>query len=138
MKHLQKLGLDTSDASMYWKYLPTADVIINGTDEIEEEPCLFVSQPNMKYKYPTYTFTDIINKLPRYIIGNCTLYKLHIEPHFLGKWIICYEIGISKSFVFKDSDNLIDAAYEMLCWCIDNGYIGNKEEFLKEYNKING
>lgn len=47
MKHLQELGLDTGDASMHWQYLPTADAIINGTDEIEEEPCLFVSQPNM-------------------------------------------------------------------------------------------
>ena len=53
MKHLQELGLDTSDASMHWQYLPTADAIINGTDEIEEEPCLFVSQPNMSTASPS-------------------------------------------------------------------------------------
>lgn len=64
MKHLQELGLDTGDASMHWQYLPTADAIINGTDEIEEEPCLFVSQPNMKHEYPAYTLQDILDKLP--------------------------------------------------------------------------
>ena len=50
MKHLQELGLDTSDASMHWQHLPTADAIINGTDETEKEPTLFVSQPNMKHE----------------------------------------------------------------------------------------
>lgn len=67
MKHLQELGLDTSDASMHWQYLPTADAIINGTDEIEKEPTLFVSQPNMKHEYPAYTLQDILDKLPHYL-----------------------------------------------------------------------
>lgn len=44
MKHLRELGLDTSDASMHWQFLPTADSIINGTDETEKEPTLFVSR----------------------------------------------------------------------------------------------
>lgn len=59
MKHLQELGLDTSDASMHYQFLPTADSIINGTDEVEKEPSLFVSQPNMKHEYPTYHLPSI-------------------------------------------------------------------------------
>lgn len=31
MQHLQELGLNTSDASMHYQFLPTADSIINGT-----------------------------------------------------------------------------------------------------------
>lgn len=36
MQHLQELGLNTSDASMHYQFLPTADSIINGTDEVEK------------------------------------------------------------------------------------------------------
>jgi hypothetical protein len=62
MKHLHELGLDTSEASMHWQFLPTANAIINGTDELEEEPCLFISQPNMKHEYPAYTLQDITDE----------------------------------------------------------------------------
>lgn len=85
MKHLQELGLDTSDASMHWQYLPTADAIINGTDEIEEKPCLFVSQPNMKHEYPTYTLQDILDKLPESI----QIYDLYIFKQ-AGLWVFKY------------------------------------------------
>ena len=34
MKHLQELGLDTSDASMHWQYLPTADAIICNSQDL--------------------------------------------------------------------------------------------------------
>ena len=123
MKHLKDLGLDTSDASMHWQFLPTADSIINGTDEIEKEPCLFVSQPNMKHEYPAYILQDILGKLPVYLNYFGTKYKLHIEPTFAGPWYISYQIGICEPFVFKLSKNILDAAYDMLCWCIENGYV---------------
>ena len=123
MKHLKDLGLDTSDASMHWQFLPTADSIINGTDEIEKGPCLFVSQPNMKHEYPAYILQDILGKLPVYLNYFGTKYKLHIEPNFAGAWFISYQIGICEPFVFKLSENLLDAAYDMLCWCIENGYV---------------
>lgn len=130
MKHLKELGLDTSDGSMHWQFLPTADSIINGTDEIEKEPCLFVSQPNMEHEYPAYTLQDILGKLPRHINDFGTKNKLHIELTFAGSWCISYQIGICEPFVFKLSGNLLDAAYDMLCWCIENGYvkIGKEEQ----------
>lgn len=123
MKHLKGLGMDTSDASMHYQFLPTADSIINGTDEIEKEPCLFVSQPNMEHEYPAYTLQDILGKLPLHINDFGTKNKLHIEPTFAGPWYISYQIGICEPFVFKLSGNLLDAAYDMLCWCIENGYV---------------
>ena len=119
MKHLRELGLDTSDASMHWQFLPTADSIINGTDEIEEEPCLFVSQPNMEHKYPTYTLQDILDKLPCFIGTHVlTLQKLANSGTCL------YMEPYSRSILnLTESKELIDATYEMLCWCIENGYI---------------
>lgn len=116
MKHLQELGLDTSDASMHWQYLPTADAIINGTDEIEEEPCLFVSQPNMKHEYPSYTLQDILDKLPP-VIEKYYWLAIRVSAH-KGMWYVEYNgRGCTLSYFY--SENLIDAAYGMLCWCIE-------------------
>lgn len=121
MKHLQELGLDTSDASMHWQYLTTADAIINGTDEIEEEPCLFVSQPNMKHEYPAYTLQDILDKLPEHI----QIYDFYMFKK-VGLWYFMYTDGYEdEPFYFEKSPQIIDAAYYMLCWCIGKGYVKN-------------
>ena len=64
MKHLEELGLDTSDASMHWQFLPTVESFSNGVLALEERPTLFVSKPNMKHEYPAYTLQDILDKLP--------------------------------------------------------------------------
>lgn len=127
MKHLYELGLDTSEASMHWQFLPTANAIINGTDELEEEPCLFISQPNMKHEYPAYTLQDIIGRLPCYIRENSSMYKMSIEPTLIGTWVVSYGIGASEPLLSEESENLIDAAYEMLCWLIENEYVKNVE-----------
>lgn len=127
MKHLQELGFDTGNASMHWQYLPTADAIINGTDEIEEEPCLFVSQPNMKHEYPAYTLQDILDKLPKEIKTSTDTYWLGISIYDCKEWYVCYSMSDEFDYYeeFK-SRQLIDAAYEMLCWCIENGYVGKE------------
>ena len=31
-------------------------------------------------------------------------------------------------FTSKKSENIIDVAYDMLCWCIENGYIKKEGE----------
>lgn len=79
--------------------------------------------------YHIYTLQDILDKLPRYINDFGTKYKLHIESTFAGPWCISYQIGICEPFVFKLAENPLNAAYEMLCWCIENGYVKvGKEE----------
>lgn len=122
MKHLQELGFDTGNASMHWQYLPTADAIINGTDEIEEEPCLFVSQPNMKHEYPAYTLQDILDKLPKRIETEDYEFELYIYYHENGVSVF-YDDGDITQLAFFSKPTLLESAYEMLCWCIENGYV---------------
>ena len=110
MKHLQELGLDTADA------------IINGTDEIEEEPCLFVSQPNMKHEYPAYTLQDILDKLPKRIETEDYEFELYIYYHENGVSVF-YDDGDITQLAFFSKPTLLESAYEMLCWCIENGYV---------------
>lgn len=119
MKLLQELGLDTSDASMHWQYLPTADAIINGTDEIEEELCLFVSQLNMKHEYPAYTLQDILNKLPESI----QVYDLYIFKKVELWWLKYVDVTNNGTVHLEKMPRLIDAAYYMLCWVIENGHL---------------
>lgn len=119
MKLLQELGLDTSDASMHWQYLPTADAIINGTDEIEEELCLFVSQLNMKHEYPAYTLQDIMQKLPPSI----NICMLHIYKA-ADLWYFVYMDSYTRTIISTQySPDIMSAAYQMLCWVIENGYL---------------
>lgn len=127
MKHLQELGLDTSDASMHWQYLPTVDAIINGTDETEKEPTLFVSQPNMKHEYPAYTLQDILDKLPKRIETEDYEFELYIYYHENGVSVF-YDDGDITQLAFFSKTTLLESAYEMLCWCIENGYVGKEGE----------
>ena len=110
MKHLRELGLDTSDASMHWQFLPTVESFFNGVLALEERPTLFVSQPNMKHEYPAYTLQDILDKLPSYITYNDEEYQLQILPP-----CICYR--------YVNNVDILENAYKILCWVIENGYI---------------
>lgn len=115
MKHLQELGLDTSDGSMCfeWNESDSDNMVVTSPD----------ADTNYDYYHETYTLQDILSKLPRYINDFGVMYKMCVEPLFSGPWAISYQKSISEPFIVKFSGNLLDAAYEMLCWCIENGYI---------------
>lgn len=73
---------------------------------------------------PTYTFQEIIELLPKEIKTVTDTYYLTISTYDCDVWSIYYSMSDEFDYYkeFK-SDSLIDAAYEMLCWCIENGYI---------------
>lgn len=118
-KHLQELGLSTSDGSMCfeWNESDADNMVVTSPD----------ADTNYDYYHETYTLQDILSKLPRYINDFDVMYKMCVEPLFSGPWAISYQKSISEPFIVKVSGNLLDAAYEMLCWCIENRYIKTKE-----------
>lgn len=118
-KHLQELGLSTSDGSMCfeWNESDADNMVVTSPD----------ADTNYDYYHETYTLQDILSKLPRYINDFGVMYKMCVEPLFSGPWAISYQKSISEPFIVKVSGNLLDAAYEMLCWCIENRYIKTKE-----------
>lgn len=128
MKYLRELGLDTSDASMHWQFLPTVESFFNGVLALEERPTLFVSQPNMKYEYPAYTLQDILDKLPP-VIKKYFCLSIRVSE-YKKMWHVEYE-GAGCLLSYFHLKNLIDAAYEMLCWCVENGYIGKEGEICR-------
>lgn len=130
MQHLQEMGLNTSNASMVWcKYDGEKEYShLLPKDEDVFERCLAV-----KY-IPAYTLQDVLDALPKYYhIANIGWTKLSIRVHTTKEW----EIG----YVYTDElskyayggrilgKELIDAAYELFCWCVEWGFVEtNKNE----------
>lgn len=69
--------------------------------------------------YPAYTLQDILDKLPCFI-GNQVLTIQKLADSYTCLYMEPYSRSIIK---ITESKELIDAAYEMLCWCIENGYV---------------
>ena len=70
--------------------------------------------------YHIYTLQDILDKLP------CFIGK---EVMTMQKLADSYTCLYMEPYKITESKELIDAAYEMLCWCIENGYVKvGKEE----------
>ena len=107
MKHLQELGVDTSDASMCW-------VAGEDTSTDEEEWNLII--PNnflMPYNIPTYTIGDLIEKLPKNID------KKTFTMSYLSSPSVGY--SLSKHVMIPSQQNgLVDALYSILCWVAEN------------------
>lgn len=116
MKHLKELGLDTSDASM----------IFQRGSATRHEWALHVmgyADVSLREKEFTYTLQDILDKLPHYI-------NIMPSEQILFTWMIERDTiayrnveDVNDCLKHFTDNTLIDAAYEMLCWCIENGYI---------------
>ena len=115
MQHLQELGMKMDYDTLYryvkfedtdWLLKPFSDLNIIGIS------CKYI---------PAYTLQDVLDALPKQI-GVEYIYDLCIFPNedisytqFIGG-----EIN-DNLFEVPINGNLIDAAYEMLCLCIENG-----------------
>ena len=106
MKHLQELGVDTSDASMCW--VAGEDT---STDEEEWNLCI----PNnflMPYNIPTYTIGDLIEKLPKHFyIKEAQISMVAINGS--RAFEVWYD-NVPKSN--KRDGTIKNALYKLLCW----------------------
>ena len=107
MKHLQELGVDTSDASMCW---------VEGEDADEGEWNLII--PNnflLPYNIPTYTIGDLIKKLPKSIDIGYGEYDLEIL--IKGEYTEVKYTNDGDYTPFSCSNlSLIESLYSILCW----------------------
>lgn len=122
MMHLKELGVDTSKASMCWLHLNLLD----------EEWVLAVNDRHASGAdvelIPAFTLQDIIEVLPKEIKTSTDTYWLTMS-HDSEEWYICYSMSDEFDYYkeFK-SDSLLEAAYNMLCWCAENGYLETDKE----------
>lgn len=130
MNHLKDLGIDTSKANFYWHRTKSLNNY-EGWDEWK----LHYGVLKLAHGFTTidcqyvrtFTFQDILDLLPRRIkTRNCMCAYLEIIFPNDGLWEITYgRVGLVCHSVFNES--LIDAAYEMLCWVIENRYVDTKK-----------
>ena len=135
MQHLQELGLELKETMLYWARCvdnnPRAATHYGKWVLIKGNNAQTVGLMHWEF-IPAYTLQDVLDALPKDISKDgCTWYaSLYID--FENNRIaygntdrdgfeIYHEIMIEK--------DLIDAAYSMLCWAIENKFVEtNKNE----------
>lgn len=122
VKYLQKIGLELRNTSMLLWCQQILDGIPNSVWDLSFWSESLFSEDNV---YPAYTLQDILDKLPCFI-GNQVLTMQKLADSYTCLYMEPYSRSIIK---ITESKEPIDAAYEMLCWCIENGYVKiGKEE----------
>lgn len=124
MTHLQELGLDTSDASMCveWRESDESKKVVTSLD----------ADTYYDYYYETYTLQDILDKLPESV----QVYDLYIFKK-VGLWWLKYvDVTNNGTVHLEKMPGIMDAAYYMLCWCIQKGFVKTNKE-VKDGRKEN-
>jgi len=125
MKHLESLGLDTSDASMtYHQYT------ISNNGELTTDYDLISFSYNdcinniadKSVLFPAYTLQDILNKLPEKIIRADDLTEEYVWKLELDCISYYNDLTFNHIKVCRH-ESLLDSAFKMLLWCIENNYI---------------
>lgn len=123
MQHLQELGLELKETMLYWvvyeaghenNFVTTKENAM----EVIDESCGML---------PAYTLQDVLDALPHSIGGEeGDVYWLQIEKIDMKNddWRVSYLFFSQCKYLHCfQSPNLIDAAYFLLCWAIEQGYV---------------
>ena len=127
MKHLQELGVDTSDASMYWVRAKRIigkqrnNVLDNemGKWRLSLSKSIVHSVDWAVESLPTYTIGDLIEKLPKSDNSGDLLIEYRNSELGYGVWDWGELYGINAEQNFKDKP-LKNALYDLLCWVAEN------------------
>lgn len=113
MKHLQELGVDTSDASLAWFMSPkTNQWKIKAKNNFAHELLLRLSYERY---IPTYTTGDLIEKLPKSIGDYRLLIDWDSEIVYYQDWSGGEVLDHIGEYSFTDRP-IMDALYDCLCW----------------------
>lgn len=135
MNHLQESGLELKETLLYW----ARDIETNPRAANHYGKWILVKGKGLasvgmtRWEYvPAYTLQDVLGILPVEIKPFEKRFWLRID--FSDECLYYYYDDFSlvenrkKSIGYDGMDGLIDAAYEMLLWCIGQGYIKTRKE----------
>ena len=127
IQHLQELGLGLKETMLYWvvyeaghenNFVTTKENAM----EVIDESCGML---------PAYTLQDVLDALPEEITHKRKGYLIEMWKRD-DEWTIGYLFFEIEDVVHLHDDtnkSLIDAAYELLVWCIENKFVEtNKNE----------
>ena len=129
MQHLQELGLKLKETMLYWARCvdnnPRAATHYGKWVLIKGNNAQTVGLMHWEF-IPAYTLQDVLELLPKEIKPAEKRHWLRID--LADECIYYYHETIDlmerrdKVFSYY-GEELIDAAYNTLCWCIENGYV---------------
>lgn len=128
MLKLQRLGIDISSSGMCW-CRPTGYKNEKWELKIHEDVIRQERDPRF-WEISAFTLQDIIKLLPLSIKPNPNVETFYLNLYYYDRsWVVDYlnNKGDGSYFAITSNDSFIEAAYEMLCWCIENGYVKTKE-----------
>lgn len=120
MQHLNELGVDIRTASLCWVCLNSEPYLSFYNKDYPQEDTKVI---------PAFTLQDILDLLPKDICKEGCTWAASLYIDYENNRIAYgntdrYGFEIYHERIIEET--LIDAAYEMLCWCIENGYLGTK------------
>ena len=121
MKHLQELGVDTSDASMYWVRAKRIigkqrnNVLDNEMSKwkLSLSKSIVLPAAWAVESVPTYTIGDLIEKLPEDLRFRCQ----GSNYSFSKNWD---SLSFGYERIIPHSNNLIEGLFTLLCWVAEN------------------
>ena len=120
MKHLQELGVDTSDASMAYYNISRDNQPDKWVLGIANKGVASIMLSNgITEMKQTYTIGDLIEKLPKNIDGSNLLIEFCASDLGYGDWDCGELYGINAQQKFNDK-SLKEALYDLLCWVAEN------------------
>ncbi|WP_304241734.1 hypothetical protein [Phocaeicola plebeius] len=128
MQHLEELGVDTSKANFYWHRTKSLNNY-NYWDEWKLHYGVLrlargFTTINCQY-VRTFTLQDILDFLPTEIEKENQNYQLEVFRNTKRHFVSYY--WLDNLLISLNEVEFIDAAYEMLCWCAENGYVDKKK-----------
>ena len=134
MQHLQELGLELKETMLYWARCvdnnPRAATHYGKWVLIKGNNAQTVGLMHWEF-IPAYTLQDVLDALPESILKNDIQYWLSICRVSISIWMISYsdDVDLTTNLHHEEYESLIDAAYSMLCWAIENKFVEtNKNE----------
>lgn len=131
MQHLQELGVELKkDTILVWARFMLGKTQISDWEIAYNHSAITENSQII----PAYTLQDVLDALPKfYHIANIGWTKLSIRVHTTKEWEIGYVYTDELvKYAYKCrilGKELIDAAYELLVWCIENKFVEtNKNE----------
>lgn len=129
MQHLKELGVELKkDTILVWAKFMLGKTSISDWEIAYNHSAI----TNNSQTIPAYTLQDVLDALPEKITNKRKDYLIEIWKRD-GEWTTGYLFfDIEEDVVHlhdETNKSLIDAAYSMLCWAIENKFVGtNKNE----------
>lgn len=126
-RHLAELGVDFKTADLTYERIAIGG---NGYNEFPEKFQYRLLDMHFQYfsgiGVPCWSLEALFELMPEELDGSCGL-----SIYYKGddEWMVCYEDGLGHVYGHEETScDIVLAAYRMVVWLIENGFIKTEKE----------